>query len=60
MASIKVADLRPIGSDLFSDSQSFLNEISEEELGIEGGGTPLSFVIVSVTIAASYIKGRWF
>jgi hypothetical protein len=29
MASIKISELRPVGSELFQDSESFLNELSE-------------------------------
>ncbi|MBD2448157.1 hypothetical protein H6G76_13470 [Nostoc sp. FACHB-152] len=29
MASIKISELRPAGSELFQDSESFLNELSE-------------------------------
>lgn len=29
MASIRISELRPAGSELFQDSESFLNELSE-------------------------------
>ncbi|NEQ86153.1 MAG: hypothetical protein F6K26_40565 [Moorea sp. SIO2I5] len=29
MSTIKIAELRPAGSELFQDSESFLNELSE-------------------------------
>ncbi|MBE9181624.1 bacteriocin [Oculatella sp. LEGE 06141] len=38
MASINVSNLHPAGSELFCDSESFLNELTDEELTeIEGG-----------------------
>ncbi len=38
MASIKITELRPAGSELLVDSESFLNELNEQELSIYGGG----------------------
>ena len=40
MANIKVSDLQPSGYDLFSDSESFLSDISDNELHISGGDIP--------------------
>ncbi len=34
MASIAIYDLRPAGYDLLSDTESFMSNLSEEELGI--------------------------
>ena len=48
MASIKISELRPAGSELFQDSESFLNELSEREMGsLEGG----AFTAVGVSIS---------
>jgi hypothetical protein len=33
MASITISDLRPAGTDLFRDSESFLHELTEQEVG---------------------------
>lgn len=30
MASIKISELRPLGSELFQDQESFLHELSEK------------------------------
>ncbi|NEQ87242.1 MAG: hypothetical protein F6K26_46615 [Moorea sp. SIO2I5] len=39
MSSIKIAELRPAGSELFQDSESFLNELSEaQEMDMVLGG----------------------
>jgi len=39
MASITISDLRPAGADLFQDSESFLHELTEQEVGnLLGGG----------------------
>ncbi|KYC38059.1 hypothetical protein WA1_37530 [Scytonema hofmannii PCC 7110] len=38
MASIEINNLRPVGYDLFHDSESFINELSDREMwGLEGG-----------------------
>ncbi len=52
MASIKISDLRPSGFDLFEDSESFLEELNDENMGIINGGmTP---TILFVMIATWY------
>jgi hypothetical protein len=38
MASITVSDLNPAGYNLFSDPEGFMSDLSEDELGIQGGG----------------------
>lgn len=38
MASIKIVDLRPAGSELFQDEESFLNELGKHELDSMIGG----------------------
>ena len=37
MATIAISDLRPAGYDLLSDSESFMSNLSEEKLSIQGG-----------------------
>jgi Ca2+/Na+ antiporter len=37
MAYITISDLRPAGSDLFVDSESFMSELTDDELGLQGG-----------------------
>ncbi len=39
MATIVISDLHPAGSDLFFDSESYMNEMSEEITSIIGGGS---------------------
>ena len=41
MANVKISELHPIGFELFSDSESYMKELSEAELNafnINGGG----------------------
>ncbi len=39
MASIKLTELRPAGSELFNDSESFLNELNDQDMStlVTGG-----------------------
>jgi hypothetical protein len=37
MATIAISDLRPAGYNLFSGSESFMNNLSEEELSVQAG-----------------------
>ena len=52
MANINISDLRPAGADLFLDSESYLNDVTEGEMtNILGGGsfllciTPVSLLV---------------
>jgi len=45
MANIKVNDIKSAGSDLFSDSESYLTELSETELNTTTGGSLLSAIL---------------
>lgn len=49
MPTIKISDLQPTGSELFADSESYMNELGDSEFEmINGGGTPTIIVSVSV------------
>jgi hypothetical protein len=50
MSSIAISDLRVTGLSLFEDSESYLQEISDAELGIVNGGT--SPVVVFATASS--------
>ena len=50
MASINVSDLKPEGYNLFSDSESYMTDLSENELAIQGGLSP-----VAVGVAIFYV-----
>ena len=42
MANINISDLRPAGADLFLDSESYLNDLTEGEMiNIGGAGWSL-------------------
>jgi hypothetical protein len=68
MATINISDLRPAGFDLFSDSENYMMELTEYELGVQGGGITIVTVsskwciaggVALSSLAVSYIKGRW-
>jgi hypothetical protein len=46
MANIKITELRPAGIELFQDSESFLNELGEQETLTSGGRGRRPFIIV--------------
>jgi hypothetical protein len=54
MASIKIHDLRPAGSELFNDSESFLNELTEGELGVSGGARATLSISISISLSLTY------
>jgi hypothetical protein len=50
MATIKINEIRLTGSDLLSDFESYLDELSDSDtLQVNGGGTP----VITATIALS-------
>ncbi|MEH2072418.1 MAG: bacteriocin [Nostoc sp.] len=50
MANIKLHDLSPAGSELFQDSESFLNELNTEELNNVNGGLFGITITITITI----------
>ncbi|OPH10523.1 hypothetical protein [Cylindrospermopsis raciborskii] len=57
MANITISDLRPAGADLFSDSESYLNELTESEINSNIGGlTPIVIRVVIPLVIRVVIK----
>ena len=55
MASIKIYNLYSTASDLSSDPESYMNELSEGELNIQGGIWPLiAGIAIGVAISEYY------
>ncbi|WP_193193984.1 hypothetical protein [Nostoc sp. MG11] len=54
MANIKIHNLRPAGSELFNDSESFLNELTEGEITTVEGGLVSLTLTYSVTVTRTY------
>ncbi|AOX00288.1 hypothetical protein BJP34_13215 [Moorena producens PAL-8-15-08-1] len=58
MANIKINDIKPAGAELFFDSESYLDQIQEDELrSVVGGVTPSTAAITGATSAASALTG---
>lgn len=50
MASINISDLNPAGSELFKDSESFMSDLIDGELGnIQGGSGWKCWLAVSAS-----------
>lgn len=52
MATIEISELRPAGSDLFSDSDNYMNELCDSEYETISGGLTPSLVWSAATAAA--------
>ncbi len=44
MANIAISDLRPAGANLFQDSETFLHELTEQEIADVLGGWWVAFL----------------
>jgi hypothetical protein len=63
MTTIKISDLHPTGSDLFHDSESYLNELTDDQLDLTHGGSSgfCSFVFTAVSrYVVSQVVSRLF
>jgi hypothetical protein len=60
MPTIKIDDLHPTGAELFSDSESYMNELGESELDLVMGGrtTPVCRAISKSVVEASKAVSR--
>jgi hypothetical protein len=56
MAKIKIDNIKPTGYELFSDFESYLKDLSEEELAVHGGiPTPIIPVVTSSEPCALFV-----
>jgi len=58
MANILISDLEPAGANLFRDSESFLHELTEQEVGSVLGGRQ-STIDGGVEIAWTFFCVYW-
>ncbi|HEY9800738.1 MAG TPA: hypothetical protein V6D25_10295 [Leptolyngbyaceae cyanobacterium] len=56
MAEIKITELRPTGSELFEDSETFLKELNDEEMTVTLGGSDSLLSISADTVDKSFIS----
>jgi hypothetical protein len=63
MATITISDLHPAGADFFSDSENYLNDLTDDELeqGMGGASPTVSswFCLTVIGYWAGYAWGRW-
>ncbi len=48
MAEIQLSNLNPAGSELFQDSESYINELNEQEMGSVVGGLSVNASAISI------------
>lgn len=54
MSTIKIHHLSPVGTDLFQDSESYLNELTPEQTKMMGSGAEIYFIsLISKSIGAN-------
>lgn len=57
MATLKINDLSQVGYDLLKDSESFLDELSDDATEVRGGLTPfLAGAALSFVITKAYFE----
>jgi hypothetical protein len=56
MAKIKISELNPAGAELFQDSENFLEELSDRELGFVGGGVNVNSVVTQNSASVGSIQ----
>ncbi len=54
MSSIQITDLYPAGSELFQDSESFLQELTDNDTTLVGAGRLASLVQINIGFITFY------
>jgi len=57
MAAIKISDLHTPGSELFIDSESYLNELTHEEMNMTHGGSSVLCVSIATYLVSRAYQG---
>ena len=52
MSKIKIRDIQPIGSNLFDDSESFIDQLQDHELEQTMGGSLFLPSLILITVPA--------
>jgi hypothetical protein len=53
MSTIKIVDLEVFGSDLFADDETYLRDLSDDELGISGGIVPTTTMGTTIIVIST-------
>lgn len=57
MSSIKISSLSPTGSELFQDSETFLNELTDQEVGLlRGSGIAVNATSAVSSVVSSFVS----
>lgn len=56
MAKLTISELNPAGSELFQDSENFLEELSDRELGVVVGGADINSVVTQNSASVGSIQ----
>lgn len=59
MATIKISNLYPTGADLFSDSESYMSELGDNELASVNGGiltSPVCAAVVARVVSPRLVR----
>jgi len=59
MSTINISDLHPAGSNLFSDSESYMNELGDSQLDIIGGAFTTPVCAVAASLVVISISATW-
>ncbi|MDZ8035911.1 hypothetical protein [Nostoc sp. DedSLP04] len=54
MATINISDLRPTGSDLFSDPEGYMDDLVDSDIGAIKGGLVGLIVVGTIVLATLY------
>jgi hypothetical protein len=60
MADIQISDLKIAGSDLFTDSENYLQDLSEEEVNFQGGMIPTLVVDPTTKTTTSHVHSVYY
>ncbi|MEA5581002.1 hypothetical protein VB620_06565 [Nodularia harveyana UHCC-0300] len=60
MANIAISDLRPAGSELFMDSESYLNDLTDAEMMNTKGASSLVCITIGIAISVHGSKKGWW
>jgi soluble P-type ATPase len=56
MAKLTISELSPAGAELFEDSENFLEELSDREVGVVVGGADLNSVVTQNSVSVGSIQ----
>jgi soluble P-type ATPase len=56
MAKLTISELNPAGAELFQDSENFLEELSDRELGVVVGGADINSVVTQNSASVGSIQ----